>query len=252
MRRLPSIIQGRSPTFCHPRATRSAESITSSQVARFLRLAAQYYCRPRVCNRHEELRVPCSAYSYKLQVTISTATHAKLRAAQDLLRHTIPSGDVAAVLDRALALLISDLERRRCASVINPRTKDGGRADVQTRHIPAAIRRAVWRRDGGRCAFVRGSRRSHRDSVSRVSPRRAVHGRWIGGCRQYPAALPCPQSVRVRVVLRRTVPCARAGVTLRMRSLKLIPGQAHDFCEHLQRMTTGGPPELPRPASVRT
>ena len=40
-------------------------------------------------------------------------THDKLRRAQDLLRHAIPSGDVAEILDRALTLLVADLERRR-------------------------------------------------------------------------------------------------------------------------------------------
>ena len=102
---------------------------------------------------------PLTRDNYRLQLTISAETHAKLRTAQDLLRHTIPDGDMAAVLDRALTLLISDLERRRCATVGKRRTKDVSNPDGRTRHIPAAVRREVWKRDQGRCAFTSDSRR---------------------------------------------------------------------------------------------
>jgi hypothetical protein len=98
-----------------------------------------------------------SATSYKLQVTISSETHDKLRRAQDLLRHAVPDGDLAVVLDRALTLLLADLERRRCAAVAAPRNE--GQIAGTTRHIPAAIKRAVWKRDDGRCAFRTGNRR---------------------------------------------------------------------------------------------
>lgn len=95
---------------------------------------------------------PLSAESYKLQVTIARDTHDKLRRAQDLLRHSHSTGDVAALLDRALTLLLADLERRRCAAVSTPRAS---KADAgKTRHIPSAVKRAVWQRDQGRCAFV--------------------------------------------------------------------------------------------------
>jgi 5-methylcytosine-specific restriction endonuclease McrA len=96
---------------------------------------------------------PLSANDYRLQVTISGDTHNKLRRAQDLLRHSIPSGDVAAILERALTLLLTDLERRRCAAASRPR-QDETAVSSGTRHIPASVRRAVWRRDQGRCAFV--------------------------------------------------------------------------------------------------
>lgn len=100
---------------------------------------------------------PLSADTYKLQVTISRGTHDKLRRAQDLLRHAVPDGNLAVVLDRALTQLLADLERRRCALVAAPRELPI--AAERTRHIPAAVRREVWRRDGGRCAFVARGRR---------------------------------------------------------------------------------------------
>ena len=98
---------------------------------------------------------PLASDRYVLKVTISADTHAKLRRAQDLLRHSIPNGDPSAVVDRALTLLVADLERRRIANVQRPRSAatSGSASDGGSRHVPAAVRRAVWRRDEGRCAF---------------------------------------------------------------------------------------------------
>ena len=95
---------------------------------------------------------PIAPERYKVQFTVSRETHDKLRRAQDLLRHSIPDGDPAAIFDRALALLISDLERAKLAATERPRTSRPTTAG--SRHIPAAVRREVWKRDGGQCAFV--------------------------------------------------------------------------------------------------
>jgi hypothetical protein len=95
---------------------------------------------------------PLSAAHYRLQVTMTQETHDKLRHAQDLLRHAVPTADIGAVLDRALTLLVADLERRRCAATPAPRASSS--PNVGGRYIPSAIRRAVWKRDAGRCAFV--------------------------------------------------------------------------------------------------
>ena len=98
---------------------------------------------------------PLASDRYVLKVTIGAETHAKLRRAQDLLRHAIPNGDPSAVLDRALTLLVADLERRRIGRVRRPRpARTRGSASTEgSRHVPAAMRRAIWRRDEGRCAF---------------------------------------------------------------------------------------------------
>ena len=129
---------------------------------------------------------PLTPERFKLQVTIGAETHARLRRAQDLLRHAVPDGDVAEVLDRALALLVKELERAKFAATDCARKAEASRADSATtprtvgqaeasragsattprtarqngttarssRYIPAAVRRAVWARDEGRCAFV--------------------------------------------------------------------------------------------------
>ena len=98
------------------------------------------------------IEIPLAPDRYKLQFTISGETHAKLQRVQSLGRHVIPSGDPAEIFDRALTLLLQDLERRRCAAVTSPRATtatEGG-----SRHIPASVKREVWRRDGGRCAYI--------------------------------------------------------------------------------------------------
>ena len=100
---------------------------------------------------------PLSADRYVLKVTVSSETHAKLRRAQDLLRHTIPNGDPSAIVDRALSLLVDELERKRTAKVRRARPvvrRAVPRPSHSSRHIPAEVRRAVWARDEGRCAFL--------------------------------------------------------------------------------------------------
>jgi 5-methylcytosine-specific restriction endonuclease McrA len=95
---------------------------------------------------------PLAPEQYKLQCTLSHETCEKLRRAQDLLRHTIPNGDPAQVLDRALTLLIESLEKKKLAATHRPRASRS--AAKRSRHIPAPVKRAVWARDGRRCAFV--------------------------------------------------------------------------------------------------
>jgi len=95
---------------------------------------------------------PLSPDRYKLQLTIGGETLEKLRLAKDMLSHAIPSGDDAAVLDRALTALLADLAKKKFADTPKPRR---GRAkDPRARDASAAVKRAVWVRDLGRCAFV--------------------------------------------------------------------------------------------------
>jgi len=95
---------------------------------------------------------PLAPARYKVQLTIDRGTHDKLRKIQDLLRHVVPDGDPAVIFDRALTLLLEHLERKTLARVERPRARatsnNGGR------HVPATVRRKVWARDDGQCAFV--------------------------------------------------------------------------------------------------
>ncbi len=95
---------------------------------------------------------PLAPERYRIQVTVSRETYEKLRRAQDLSRHAVPNGDPAVLIDRALTLLVAELERVRFGAAAKPRAlaPDASRG----RHVPAAVKWAVWARDGGRCAFV--------------------------------------------------------------------------------------------------
>jgi hypothetical protein len=95
---------------------------------------------------------PLAPDRYKLQCTIDGSTLEKLRLAKDMLRHAIPSGDDAAILDRAFTALLADLARSKFAAAENPQPPRA--AAPGSRHIPAEVKRAVWVRDLGRCAFA--------------------------------------------------------------------------------------------------
>jgi 5-methylcytosine-specific restriction endonuclease McrA len=104
---------------------------------------------------------PLAPQRYKVQFTASAETREKLRLAQDLLRHQIPDGDLGEIMDRALTALLEQLAKQKLAATDRPRTRrDRERKGTLTgtaagsRHIPAEVRRTVWKRDGGQCAFV--------------------------------------------------------------------------------------------------
>ena len=96
--------------------------------------------------------VPLTPEQYKLQVTVGRETITKLRRVQDLMRHAVPDGDPAVILDRAVTVLLAHLERTKLAATNRPRA--GRELTLGSRHVPAAVRRAVWARDGSQCAFV--------------------------------------------------------------------------------------------------
>jgi hypothetical protein len=74
-------------------------------------------CRPP----RRPLVTPLATDRYAIQFTVNTETRDKLRLAQDLLRHAIPSGDTAEIFDRALDLLLADLARKKFGATSRPR-----------------------------------------------------------------------------------------------------------------------------------
>ena len=95
---------------------------------------------------------PLSPRRYYLKLTIGQETHDTLERLRALLRHSVPDGDLATIVERALTLLLQDTERTKCASTSKARATTGTKSTG--RYVPAAVRRAVWSRDGARCAFV--------------------------------------------------------------------------------------------------
>jgi hypothetical protein len=98
---------------------------------------------------------PLSAEQYKVQFTASRTLRDKIAEAKELLRHQIPDGDLAKILDRALTALIRETKKERFAIGAQARReKPSGSAGPVSRHIPNAVKRCVYERDGGRCTYV--------------------------------------------------------------------------------------------------
>lgn len=95
---------------------------------------------------------PLAPERFKMQFTMSREMHEKLRRVQDLMRHTFSNGDPSEIFDRALSLLLADLLKAKCGATKRPQRPRSTRA--RSRHIPAPVKRVVWKRDDGRCAFL--------------------------------------------------------------------------------------------------
>jgi hypothetical protein len=129
---------------------------------------------------------------YRVQFTIGEETHEKLRRLQALLRREIPDGDPGVIFDRALTVLLEKVEKTKLAvaakarpsrpirpavdppmplrPAADPRMPIRPAADREvpnqdlpsrqvpptppSRTVPREVKRDVWRRDAGQCAFV--------------------------------------------------------------------------------------------------
>ena len=96
---------------------------------------------------------PLSRSRYKLQLTASQQLHDKLQQARDLMRHELPDGDLAQVVERALDLLIAERMKRRFGIGRKPRVAKQA-PKTGSRHIPHAVSRKVVARDHLQCTFV--------------------------------------------------------------------------------------------------
>jgi hypothetical protein len=138
---------------------------------------------------------PLAPERYRVQFTIGQDTHDKLRRLQALMRREVPSGDVGAIFDRAVDLMLERVEREKIGAKARGSRRPGTRKDSATyekrirfktdgrgteeaqvsrpdaprvaaptgatglrpkvsRHVPNVVKRAVWWRDRGQCAFV--------------------------------------------------------------------------------------------------
>ena len=83
-----------------------------------------------------------------------TVNRESLEDARALLSHSIPSGELGQVIDRALEAVIREMEKRKFGATTRPRAAAPRKPSTSPRHIPAYVKREVWTRDGGRCTFV--------------------------------------------------------------------------------------------------
>jgi hypothetical protein len=105
---------------------------------------------PRPGARPTELE-PLTADLARLHVTVSKEFLAKLAAARDALSHSHPRATTETVLGAALDLLLAAHDKRK-GLVKKPRSAPP-RPSNNPRHIPADVKRAVWRRDEGKCQW---------------------------------------------------------------------------------------------------
>jgi hypothetical protein len=98
---------------------------------------------------------PFGAERYRVQFTADGELHAQLEELRALMRHQVPDGDVGKILAKAVACLLKQVRKQKFAETSKPRpTRTSATNQNASRHIPAAIRRSVWQRDGGRCTYV--------------------------------------------------------------------------------------------------
>jgi 5-methylcytosine-specific restriction endonuclease McrA len=103
---------------------------------------------------------PTAPGRYKVQFTAGAELCEKLERLQALMRRTVPDADLASIIEQAVSEKLERLEAVRYAKVKQPRAAAPAASAVTTprktsaRRIPAAIRRAVYARDGGRCRYT--------------------------------------------------------------------------------------------------
>ncbi len=118
---------------------------------------------------------PLSPGRYKVQFTASAELHDKLQRLRALMSAGAPDADLVSVIELAVTEKLERLEARRFAQTRAPR-KGLAETNAETetgpelrfsRHIPAAVRRAVRERDEGRCRYTdaRGQRCAERDRL---------------------------------------------------------------------------------------
>jgi hypothetical protein len=95
---------------------------------------------------------PIAPGRYVVQFTIGEADRERLQYALELMSHRNPKGSLAFLNRVALELLIEQLEKDKFAATDDP--APAGAHWSETRHVPAAVKRAVWERDGGACTYV--------------------------------------------------------------------------------------------------
>ena len=97
---------------------------------------------------------PLAPGRYKVQFPASAELRDKLERLRDLMRSSVPDGDLGAILEQAVTEELQRLEARRFARTQAPRkTLSQSETSPTTRQIPAAVKRAVYERDGGRCRY---------------------------------------------------------------------------------------------------
>jgi 5-methylcytosine-specific restriction endonuclease McrA len=126
---------------------------------------------------------PLSECRFRVELTASAELREKIERCCDLMSHANPSRDLAVVMERAIDLLLVDLEKKRLGATTGrgPKTRNSGiaRRPVASGRVSTAVRREVFERDGSRCTFV--SEDGRRCDASAFLELDHVHPRAVGG-----------------------------------------------------------------------
>jgi hypothetical protein len=97
---------------------------------------------------------PLAEDRHLVRFTTTTELRDKLERLRALMRSSVPDGDLAQLIDIAVTEKLERIEAKRFGKTQKPRQELTETDTTPTsRHIPAAVRRAVHARDGDRCAF---------------------------------------------------------------------------------------------------
>jgi hypothetical protein len=98
---------------------------------------------------------PLGGERYCVRFTANRELHAQIPELRALMRHQIPDGDVGKILARAVPLLLEKVRKRKLGQIDKPRAaKRTDEKSCPSRHVPAAVRREVSKRDREGCSYV--------------------------------------------------------------------------------------------------
>src|SRR6185436_15010936 len=95
---------------------------------------------------------PLAPQRYGYQFSNDEEFQADLTEAMELLGNAVAPGDLAQVFKRVLKAALPVLRQQKFGATTKPRRCRSPRPGSRT--IPASVKRAVWKRDGGQCTFV--------------------------------------------------------------------------------------------------
>jgi 5-methylcytosine-specific restriction endonuclease McrA len=94
---------------------------------------------------------PIAPERHVLRVTVGPEFVADLEAVRQALSHELPGGGLEEVLHECLRVTLAQVERRRFGA---GKKRSATEPPPGSRYVPVAVRKEVWKRDGGGCAFV--------------------------------------------------------------------------------------------------